>query len=240
MQVRELKLQQLVTNVPQMKSALGELNGDLKLKAQGNSVAALAASADGETKLLVEQGQLSRNLLELAGLNLLNVVTGKLFGDKPVDINCAAANLVVSKGQVDPRLFLVDTQNAQINVGGNIDLATEKMDMDVTPHTKGLRVFSLRAPLYIRGTFKKPDVGVDVGRIALKGGVAVGLGVLVTPVAALLPLISPSHGSDDSCAVMISAMRTPSSADQPGKAAARVEKAQAAKAKGGKVKLAHS
>lgn len=228
LQVRGLKLQQLLPNVPQMKSALGDLNGDMKLKAQGNSVAALAATSNGEMKLLVERGVISRNLLELAGLNFLNVVVGKVFGDKPVEINCAAANLVATNGQVDSRLFVVDTQDAQINVDGGINLATEKMDFDVNPHTKGMRILTLRSPLYVKGTFKKPDVGVDLGRMALKGGAAIGLGVLVTPVAALLPLVSPSHSDDNQCGKMITAMRAPSSAEAPGKAAKVVKAAQAA------------
>lgn len=225
MQIRSLKLQKLFPNIEQMKSALGDLNGDIKLEARGNSVATLAASSSGEVKLLVAQGVISRNLLELAGLNIANVVVGKIFGDKTVNINCAAANLVADKGQVDSRLLVVDTQDALIHVEGGINLANEQMDFDIRPESKGIRILSLRTPLYVRGTFKQPKVGVDVKRLAVRGGAVVALGLAVAPVAALLPLIAPSASDDTQCGAMIRAMRTPASTEKPGQAARKIEAA---------------
>jgi uncharacterized protein involved in outer membrane biogenesis len=224
MQVRKMQLAQMFPTIKQMQSSRGEVNGDIRLDATGSSIAAMAAGSNGEMKLLVEQGVVSRNLLELAGLNLPNIVVGKLFGDKVIPINCAAADLVVKDGQMDPRLFLVDTGDAQIVVNGTIDLAQEKLALDVTPHTHGLRILSLRAPLYISGTFKKPTVGVNVKRIALKGGIAIALGALLAPAAALLPLIAPGHRDDTECGKLILAMQKPSSATNPGRAAREINR----------------
>ena len=41
--------------------------------------------------------------------------------------------------------------------------------MDITPDSKGFRIFSLRSPLYVRGTFGSPDVGVHVAPLAARG-----------------------------------------------------------------------
>jgi len=221
LELRRLQLPKLFPHIPAMQTALGEFNGDLKLKSSGNSVAVLAANSSGEVKVLLEQGMVSRNLLELAGLNVANVVAGKLFGDKTANINCAASDLVVQQGQVDAKLLVVDTDDAQITVDGGLSLATEQMAFTVNPHTKGLRVFSLRTPLYVRGTFKQPKVGVNMGRLALRGGAVVGLGLL-TPWAALLPLIAPSHQTDTQCGKLITAMQTPSSTLHPGQAARQI------------------
>ena len=79
------------------------------------------------------------------------------------------------------------------------------------PHTKGFRVFSLRSPLYVKGTFKDPHVGVNAAALALRGGAAVGLG-LVNPFAALIPLIAPSNNKPLPCAQLL--------ADEPAKPAA--------------------
>ncbi|MFQ6748953.1 AsmA family protein, partial [Bordetella pertussis] len=68
--VRRLRLKQLFPNVQAMQKALGEVNGDVALSGQGNSVAALLGSASGETKLLVNDGVISRALMEIAGLNV--------------------------------------------------------------------------------------------------------------------------------------------------------------------------
>src|SRR3546814_6044457 len=44
-----------------------------------------------------------------------------------------------------------DTDDAVIDVTGTVNFANEKLDLDVKPHTKGFRMFSLRSPLYVRG-----------------------------------------------------------------------------------------
>jgi uncharacterized protein involved in outer membrane biogenesis len=126
-----------------------------------------------------------------------NIIIGKLFGDKTVEINCAATDMVAEHGLFDMRLFVFDTDDALINVDGTVDMASEKLDLDVQPHTKGLRILSLRSPLYVRGTLKHPDVGVQKGPLLLRGAGAVALGTVAAPAAALAALIAPSHEDQD-------------------------------------------
>jgi uncharacterized protein involved in outer membrane biogenesis len=203
---RHLKLKQLFPTVTTMQSALGEVNGDIALSATGNSPAALAASSNGEIKALVNDGTVSRLYMEAAGLNVANVVYEKLFGKRDVKINCAAADFVVTNGVLDSRVFALDTDDAVINMDGTIDLRSEQMNLNIHPHTKGLRIISLRSPLYVKGTFKDPNIGVNVGALAVRGGLAVGLG-LINPFAALIPLIQPSNNKPLPCAQMLDDMR---------------------------------
>ena len=98
---------------------------------------------------------------------------------------------------------------------GTIDLKTEEMDLGIHPHTKGFRVFSLRSPLYVKGTFKDPHVGVNAGALAVRGAAAVGLGLL-NPFAALIPLIAPSNNKPLPCTQMLADMRRAPSAPPPG------------------------
>ncbi|MEW9623714.1 AsmA family protein [Rhodanobacter geophilus] len=209
--VRHLHIEQLSQRFAAMRTSLGEINGDAALDARGNSVATLLGTASGQLKLLMNNGAISRNLLEMAGLNVGNIVLGKLFGDKTVKIDCAASDLVAQDGLFRTRLFVFDTRDALIDVKGNVNFANEKMDLDVTPHTKGLRVLSLRSPLYVRGTFKQPDVGVHTGPLLARGAGAVALGVVAAPAAALLALVAPSHdtGNADTCTTILQQMRTP-------------------------------
>lgn len=211
LRARHLKLKQLFPTFEPMRTSLGEINGDATLDARGNSVAALLGSANGELKLLMNDGAISKTLLETAGLNVANVVIGKLFGDKTVQINCAAADLPATNGLFDARLFVFDTQDALIDVTGTVNFADEKLDLNVIPHTKGLRIFSLRSPLYVKGTLKHPDVGVHTGPLLLRGGGAVALAVFATPAALLLPLIAPSHdtGNANTCRDVLEQMRAP-------------------------------
>ncbi|SHM20649.1 AsmA family protein [Rhodanobacter sp. OK091] len=207
---RHLKLKQLFPTFAPMQTSFGEINGDVTLDARGNSVAALLGSANGELKLLMNDGAISKTLLETAGLNVGNIVIGKLFGDKTVKINCAASDMTAKDGLFDMRLFVFDTDDAVINVDGTINFASEKLNLDVIPHTKGFRIFSLRSPLYVQGTLKNPDVGVHAGPLLARGAGVVALGVVAAPAAALLALVSPSHGDsgDNTCGVVLQQLRS--------------------------------
>ena len=56
--------------------------------------------------------------MEAAGLNVANVVYEKLFGNRDVKINCAAADFVATNGVLEPRVFALDTDDAVINIDG--------------------------------------------------------------------------------------------------------------------------
>ncbi|QLF94626.1 AsmA family protein [Pseudomonas sp. ABC1] len=195
---RDLKLKQLFPGFAPMQTSFGELNGDASLAGRGNSLAALLGGADGELKMLINDGAVSRGLMEIAGLNVGNYLVGRLFGDDEVKIHCAAADLGIKQGLMSARLFVIDTDNAVIKVDGSANFATERLDFTITPATKGLRIFSLRSPLYVRGTFKTPDAGVQVTPLALRGAGLVALGVAVAPAAGLLALVAPSAGDEPS------------------------------------------
>ncbi|HEX3379044.1 MAG TPA: AsmA family protein [Paraburkholderia sp.] len=212
---RHLKLKQLFPNFKTMQNALGEINGDASLSATGNSPAALAATSNGEVKALVTDGTVSRLLMEAAGLNVANVVYEKLFGNRDVKINCAAADFVATDGVLESRVFALDTDDAVINIDGHVNLRDETMDLGVHPHTKGFRVFSLRSPLYVKGTFKNPHVGVNAAALALRGGAAIGLG-LINPFAALIPLLAPSNNKPLPCAELLAQVRQMPKAPPPG------------------------
>ncbi|WP_317202926.1 AsmA family protein [Janthinobacterium sp.] len=214
---RHLKLQQLFPQLKAEQASVGELNGDAKLSATGNSVASLLAASNGELKTLINQGTVSKLLLEEMGLNIGNVVLARLFGDKQVKLNCMATDFVVTQGLMHSRSFVVDTEEATLNVSGDIDLAHERLDLTLKPDSKGLRVFSLRAPLYVRGSFEAPAVSVDKGVLALRAGGALALAV-VAPVAALLPLINTGPGKDSACAALLSEARVKPVAPPPGQA----------------------
>src|SRR5690606_1863153 len=175
---RHLKLKQLFPTFQPMQASFGEVNGDASLSATGNSIASMLATSNGEIKALVNEGTISKLLLEQIGLNIGNVILSQLFGDKQVQLNCMATDLSVTNGLIETRTLIVDTEDAILNITGNINLAKEELDLTIHPKSKGLRIVSLRAPLYVTGDFKKPDVNVDKGVLALKAGGAAVLGAL--------------------------------------------------------------
>jgi uncharacterized protein involved in outer membrane biogenesis len=208
LQANRFKLKELFPNVQAMRSSLGELNGKADLAGTGNSVAALLGTANGNLQMLVNDGTISRNLMEIAGLNVGNYLVGRLFGDEEVKINCAAADLGMKDGLMTPRLFVFDTENALVRIDGSANFRNERLDLSVTPDSKGMRVFSLRSPLYVRGTFKNPQAGVQAVPLMVRGAGMVALGVAVAPAAALLALVAPAAGGEEgnACAPLLQQM----------------------------------
>ena len=204
---RNFKLKQLFPTFEPMKTSFGELNGDAHLSGRGNSVAKLLGTANGGLKMIINDGAISRSLMEIAGLNVGNYVVGKIFGDEDVKINCAAADVGIKDGLATSQLFVFDTENAIIYIDGTVNLATEQLDLKITPESKGFRVFSLRSPLYVRGTFGNPSAGVQAVPLLLRGAGMVALGVIAGPAAGLLALIAPSGGEPNQCAPLLQQMQ---------------------------------
>ncbi|MEB0046473.1 MULTISPECIES: AsmA family protein [unclassified Pseudomonas] len=204
---RGFKLKQLFPTFEPMKTSFGELNGDADLSGRGNSIAKLLGTANGKLKMLINDGAISRELMELAGLNVGNYVMGKIFGDKEVKINCAAADVDIKTGLAATRLFVFDTENAIIYIDGTANMATEQLDLTVTPESKGWRLISLRSPLYVQGKFIKPDAGVKTVPLLLRGAGMVALGVIAAPAAGLLALVAPSGGEPNQCAPLLEQMK---------------------------------
>ncbi|SFB93213.1 hypothetical protein SAMN05216204_102327 [Massilia yuzhufengensis] len=213
---RKIEIKKLFPKIEQLQATVGSINGDANLTAQGNSVASLLAGSNGELKTLINQGQVSKMLLEMMGLNVGNIIVTKLFGDKQVQLNCMATDFAVINGIARTRSFVVDTAEAIITVEGAINLADEQMDLRINPQTKALRLFSLRSPLYVRGPFSNPDVSVDKGVLAMKAGGAIALAA-AAPLAALIPLINTGPGENSDCGRLLAQAREKPSAPPPGK-----------------------
>ncbi|MCY1344790.1 AsmA family protein [compost metagenome] len=203
LKARDFKLKQLFPTFAPLQTSLGELNGDAALAGTGNSVAALLGSANGDLRLLVNDGAVSRDLMEIAGLNVGNYLIGKLFGDKPVKINCAVADAGIKDGLLGTRQVVFDTENAIVQVEGTANFRNERLDLDINPDSKGLRIISLRSPLYVGGTFKSPDAGVKAGPLLARGAGLLALGAVVAPAAGVLALIAPGESAPSQCEALL-------------------------------------
>jgi uncharacterized protein involved in outer membrane biogenesis len=215
---RHIEVKQLFPQIQKIQQATaGDIYAQVKLTATGDSVGEMLAKSNGEVKGLVSEGVVSKLLLEEAGLNVGNVIITKLFGDKQVKLNCLASDLDVKNGVAKTNTFVLDTEEAIVDINGWVNLGNEQMDLRVKPETKALRLFTLRTPFYVRGTFKKPDLQLDKKVLAMKGGAAVALAVVAAPVAALLPLINTGPGQDSPCAALLAEAKAKPQAPPPGK-----------------------
>jgi uncharacterized protein involved in outer membrane biogenesis len=143
-------------------------------------------------------------MLDLAALNLGSVVVAKLFGEnKEVQLRCAVADLAVQDGVARTRNVKLNTDEAIVEATGQIDLESEGLDLRIKPESLKWKFFSLRTPLYVRGTFADPQVGVEPGPLLLRAGAAVAAAVVAPAALALVPVTVPAAEDDANCATLL-------------------------------------
>lgn len=201
-QVKKIRLGQLFPAAPLGKTSVGQLNGQFDLAGQGNSVARMLASANGALGLVVAGGEVSKLMMEKAGLHLWEILQLNLSGDKPIKLRCAVADFDIKNGRMIAQALIFDTQITTLIGSGSIDLREEQLDLTLNQKTKATSPLALRSPIYLRGSFAKPQVGVDKGRVAVRALGALALGV-VNPFLVMLPLIDPGPGKDSDCGQLI-------------------------------------
>ena len=184
------------------KSSFGAIGGRFELQGTGNSAHRIAASSNGGVGLIAGGGQLSLLLVEFAGLDLAESL-GLLIGkDKPVEIRCGVADFKIKQGVMTTDAFVVDTVDTIFHGEGAVDLGRELIDMKIRPKPKDVSLVTLRSPILARGTFAQPAIGPDVGKAAVKAGLATALGVLLTPLASLLVTLDLGGGKDANCSAL--------------------------------------
>ena len=186
----------------------GVLQGRLKVHGFGSSVHKLAATADGGIGLAIPHGEISDTLAELTGINVLRAL-GLLFttNNAKAEIRCGVLDLQASNGTLQSTTLFVDTTNVLITGRGQAHLSTEDLDFSFQGDPKHLRLVRLRAPVTLGGTLGGPVIGIKPEKLMAQAGAATALGVLLTPVAAVLAFIDPGLAKDKDCAAMLAQER---------------------------------
>jgi len=203
---RKLLMARLFPSVALSQSSIGQINGEFDLSGRGNSVGRMLASSNGKLGLVVANGEISKMMMEKAGLHLWEMLVLKVSGDKLVKLRCGVADFSVKGGNMHADALIFDTEVTTIIGTGSIDLGQETLDLTLNQKTKNTSPVALRSPIYIRGSFARPDVAVDKGRMAVRAIGAIALG-LASPVLALIPLIDAGPGQDSDCRQLVSDAR---------------------------------
>ncbi|NGY06231.1 AsmA family protein [Solimonas terrae] len=185
----------------------GTIGGRATLDTHGNSLAAMLGAGDGSLKLFMSGGDISALLVNLAGLDLGNSLISALGLPRRAKLRCMVVDLGLDDGQITTNTALFDTSEANLLGTGSIDLTHETIDYRIRTQPKRMNIGSLAAPIGITGPLRSPRIRPEAGALALRGGVATALGVLLTPLAALIPTIQLGLGEDNDCVAMIKDLR---------------------------------
>lgn len=177
----------------------GTIGGRGFIESSGNSVADMLGRGNGELKLFMAGGNISALLVNLAGLDIGNSILSALGLPQQTGIRCMVSDFALEEGTLKTRSFYLDTEDANIIGKGTIDLDAETLNYQIATEPKKPSIGALPAPINITGRLKDPSVGPDPETLAARAGASTILGVLLTPLAALLPTIQFGLGEDNDC-----------------------------------------
>lgn len=206
--LNRFELERFVAAAGLQDAATGQLHGRIRLAGYGDTVQKSLGSANGEIRLTMDGGSLSNLALELVGLDAAETAKFLAGGDRRVPLRCFVADYKVEDGVMTPRVFVFDTTDTTLTSEGQINLKDERLDLRLLAHPKDPSPLSSRSPIIIGGAFSRPEVGVEVGPLAARAAGAVALGMLLTPLAAILAFIEPGLEQDSDCVALLQGNRT--------------------------------
>jgi uncharacterized protein involved in outer membrane biogenesis len=195
---RGLNLGPLLPDVKLAQDAIGKVGGRIALSGDGNSIARMLGSSNGDAAIGIGRGQISNLLMEYAGIDIAEALKFMIRGDRKIPIRCAFGDFSVKNGVMTTRALAFDTSDTIIVGDGSISLKEETLNLKLRPRPKDRTLFAFRTPLLVDGTFKDPAFHPDLARIGLRGAIALTLGSIAPP-AALLATIDLGGGKDADC-----------------------------------------
>jgi len=189
----------------------GMLEGRIQLHGSGSSVHKFASGADGVLGLVIPRGRIRALFAELTGVNVAKSLGLALTRDQQqVELRCGVVKFQAEQGQLNAKTMIIDTSNVLITGRGDVNLATERLDLALHGDPKKLRLVRLHSPIRVGGSLSKPQIGISPEKALLQAGAGTVLGTLLTPVAAILAFIDPGLAKDANCSALLADARGPS------------------------------
>jgi uncharacterized protein involved in outer membrane biogenesis len=183
----------------------GTLVGRVDLHGAGASIHKFASDMDGTVSFVIPSGNIRDAIAELTGINVAAGLGLLITKDqKQSDIRCGVANFVATDGVLDAKTLVIDTSNVLITGRGDVDFGKETLDLQIQGKPKRVRLVRLRTPIVLGGSLAKPTIGVAPVKVLEQAGEATALGILLTPVAAILAFVDPGLAKNADCAALMS------------------------------------
>lgn len=158
----------------------GPIDVNVNVRGAGNSVREIMASLDGSIIAGMGEARVRNDALNMIGadviMQVLSVISPVGNNDPYTLARCGVVNVQIAKGiaQTNQGIALV-TDKMQLTSSGQIDLRSERLDLNVRPRATGglgVGLGTLVQAVKVSGPLSDPGVGID------KAGAARTLGAL--------------------------------------------------------------
>jgi AsmA family protein len=179
----------------------GTMKARIKLTGTGNTVHDSLSTSNGRIAIIIPKGSLWTRNVQLSELDI-GVFIQKMFEKKlkePVQINCGLVAFTVRDGigAADP--ILIDTVGNVIVGRGGFSFRNEALDLSFEADAKKFSLFSGQSPVGIHGYFASPGLDVISGELVGRAGAGLGLGALVSPLAAVIAFVDVGDAKAADC-----------------------------------------
>jgi uncharacterized protein involved in outer membrane biogenesis len=168
----------------------GALNGAARVEGTGRSLAEILGNGDGALTLSMTEGDLSKLLVDLAGLRLGSALLTSLGGEQRTRVECFLADMELRRGRLSTRTLLLETEDAVTQGQGTVDLKRERVQIRLRTESKRLTIGVLPASLLISGSFRSPNATPARRE---------GTGGAIADLFSTLPTVQMGIGDDPRC-----------------------------------------
>jgi uncharacterized protein involved in outer membrane biogenesis len=168
----------------------GALSGAARIGGKGRSLAEILGNGDGALTLSMTDGDLSKLLVDLAGLRLGSALLTSLGGEQRTRVECFLADMELRRGTLSTRALLLETEDAVTQGRGTVDLKREQVQIRLRTESKRLTIGVLPASLLISGSLKSPSAAPARPE---------GSGGAIADFFSALPTIQMGIGDDPRC-----------------------------------------
>lgn len=214
----------------------GTVSGRIQMVGHGDSLRQSLATSNGRIAFVLPQGSFWTRNIQLAELDVGTFVQ-KLFEDKlkkPVEINCGVIAFTVRNGVGAADPILIDTQKNVVVGRGGFSFRSEAIDMAVRADGKKFSLFSGQSPVAVGGYLAAPRIDPISDQLLGRAGAGLGLAIVATPVALILPFVDPGDAKSAQCGPVLAGATAAAQRTTKGKARDDVGKGTTAKSEDGK------
>jgi uncharacterized protein involved in outer membrane biogenesis len=202
------RLEEFFDGTAATAAVTGPIEARMKISGRGLSVHQVASNANGQFAVAIPNGEIRKTIAELLGVNVASAL-GLLFsGDESrTELRCSVADFQVRGGNMVAQTFILDTGPTIAKGSGTINLRNETLNLRLEGEPKDPELIRLIAPITITGKLAAPKIGVEPGAAIAQVGIAGLLASLVSPLATILPFLSPGLADDANCQALIAQAR---------------------------------
>lgn len=181
--LRELRVN-LASGEVDRASDIPPLDLTLDLSAAGASARAMAESSEGNILLTLGPGLLTNSVMERFSGDILSQLLTALNpfakSQEHMALQCGVVGIGVESGVAELEPLLLQTDKLQVIAGGDVDLNTEKLNIEF--NTKPRSGVGVSADMFVtpfvslEGTLAKPGVGLNESSTLLTAGAAMATG----------------------------------------------------------------